>query len=246
MIERSKVASVVTELLGSAVLTYAVLAISRSGLFISYFIATTLALAFGLMVVAFGASVKGYFNPVITLGLWSLRKLQTLEAAVYIAVQFLGAVGASALFVYLTDQKLQSIAERSFDWRVFIAEAAGAMLLGLGVAAAVYRRYDSNKAAVTVGLALLVGVVVAASAANGFINPAIALGLQSWSKSYILGPIAGAVVGMYLYSLLYAPAGSFKTVLAPVAASVTKKPAAKRSKAARKPAAKRSTVRRKK
>jgi glycerol uptake facilitator-like aquaporin len=241
LIERSKVAMVLAEVLGSAMLTYMVLAISRSGLGISYFIASAVAIAFGLMTLLLNNVVRGYFNPVITLGLWSIRKLRTVEAVIYIAAQFLGAVGASALFVYLTDQKLQSIAETSFNWRVLIAEAAGTFVFAFGVAAAMYRSYEGFKAAVAVGGSLFLGVMVAAAASNGLVNPAVAVGLQSWSKGYDLGPILGAVVGMNLYSLLYAPlvapaevaaastgAKATQRVIAPVKKKPAKKATAKK------------------
>ncbi len=229
-IDRAKIAAVLAEALGSALLTYTVLAISHSGLGISYFIATAVGTAFALMVLLLSNVVRGFFNPVVTLGLWSLRKIQTLEAAVYIGAQFLGAVGASALFVYLTDQKLQSIAEKSFNWRVLIAEAAGTFVFGFGVAAVLYRGYEGLKQAAGMGTALFLGILVAGAGANGLINPAVAVGLQSWSKGYVLGPILGAVVGMNLYGLLYAPL----LLPAKVSTSVAAKPAARKSSSKRK------------
>ena len=37
---------------------------------------------------------------------------------------------------------------------------------------------------------------------NGILNPAVALALGSFNWIYLVGPIVGAVVGMWLFKLL--------------------------------------------
>ena len=53
------------------------------------------------------------------------------------------------------------------------------------------------------GFALLVGIIVAAAGSNGVLNPAVALGIGSFSYAYLLGPVVGGALGMVLYSNLH-------------------------------------------
>lgn len=199
MFGRPKIAMVVAEFLGAATLTSVVLAVSKSGVGFSYFIAGGLGLAMALLVLVVGSASAAHYNPAVTVGLWTVRKIRTLDAVVYLAAQFLGAVAAWRLVVYLTDQSLKNIAGRTFDWRVLVAEGLGALVLTLGVSAATYKGLKGLEWAAAVGGALFLGVLVASLASNGLINPAVALGVQSWSKAYVVGPLLGGVVGANLY-----------------------------------------------
>src|SRR5690606_29756089 len=93
----------------------------------------------------------------------------------------------------------------SFDWRVLVAEAVGALVFTFAFAAAVYQRYEGGKAAALIGGGLFMGIIIASVASNAILNPAVALGNQSWARAYIFGPIIGGVIGTNLYVLLFAP-----------------------------------------
>jgi glycerol uptake facilitator-like aquaporin len=49
---------------------------------------------------------------------------------------------------------------------------------------------------------LRLGIMMAAPISNGLLNPAVALGIGSFSASYVIGPIIGAVVAMLGYQFL--------------------------------------------
>ncbi len=52
-------------------------------------------------------------------------------------------------------------------------------------------------------LTLAVGFSLAAGAgSNGVLNPAVALGIGSFSLGYLIGPVIGAVLAMQLYRYL--------------------------------------------
>ena len=53
---------------------------------------------------------------------------------------------------------------------------------------------------VAIGGSLLLGVHFAAQTTNGVLNPAVALGIGSFSAPYIWGPIVGAIGGAVLSS----------------------------------------------
>ena len=198
MFGRQKIAVLVAEFVSTT--TLAMVALSMVGRTnFPLFLALASGLTVGLMGYLFGS----HTNPVITLGLWTMRKVQTAEAAVRVAVQMLGGVAAWQLSEYLVNNDLKNIAGDAFDWRIVVAEALGAFVLGMGVAAAVSRGYEASRVAVATGAAWAIGVLVASMASNGLLNPAVAVGVQSWSWAYAIGPILGGVVGMSLYGLLF-------------------------------------------
>lgn len=104
---------------------------------------------------------------------------------------------------YLLNQTLQKTATGGWNWRILVAEAVGTAIFGFGVAAAISKEGEKTKQAFIVGLSLLAGILVASLASNGLLNPAVAIGVRSVSYAYILGPIIGALVGMYLYVLFF-------------------------------------------
>lgn len=235
MFSRQKVAMVVAELMGVIVLVTAVYAMVARTTF-PLFGGLAAGLTLGVLVHTIGSASGAHVNPAITLGLWSIRKIKTLPAVAYIAAQMLGGYAAWMLINYFLGSDIQSLANK-FDWKVFIAEGVGALIFGFGVASAVYQKYEGQKLAFTVGASLTIGILVASLGSNGVLNPAVALGLQSWNWAYATGPIAGSIVGMNLYALLFAdevvlsrPRFSRRVALV----STTKKPAAKKKAATKK------------
>ncbi len=245
---RSKIAVLAAEFLGTAVLATVVINVSRSQIGIGYFVAIGAGLALGLLVLALGPISGGHFNPAVTIGLWTVRKIKSLTAAGYIVAQMLGGLAAWQLANYFAGAEIRSIANAQFDWRLLVAEAVGALVFTFLVASAVFQKYESGKAAAVIGGGLFAGIIVASLASNAILNPAVALANQSWSWAYAAGPIVGALIGMNLYVLVFAPVSSLlparvsavsttsgAKVITPKATAVKKKPvAAKKKTTARK------------
>lgn len=208
MFERKKIAMVLAEFLGTATLTLVVLAVvNKTGIGIPYFVSLMAGLTVVVGTLIFGAISGAHFNPAITLGLLSARRIKVLPAVVYIAAQLLGGFGAYLLYSYVVDSTLRNVGE--YNSRVLVAEALGAFVFSLGWAATVYHKLEAGKAAFLVGAAFTVGIVVASLGSAGLLNPALALGVRSWVwGTYVLGPVLGAVIGFNLYALLFAPADS--------------------------------------
>jgi hypothetical protein len=150
----------------------------------------------------------------MTIGLWTVRKLRTMQALSYLAVQLLGGAVAWELFVYLT--KVSGVHNTgTYSARILVAEATGTFVFAFVWAAAVYQRFNLFSKAVAIGGGLTVGSLVASLGSAGVLNPAVALGLHQWGwGTYVLGPILGAIVGFNLYNLLFV-----ETELAEVAES---------------------------
>lgn len=203
MFGRNKIAMVTAEFLGTGILTLVVLAVSKSTIGIPYFVGIAAGLVLVAMVFAFSKVSGTHINPAITLGLWTVRKVTTMRAVVYIAAQLLGAGAAYLLYTYFVGQTWDNTG--NFQSKVLVAETVGTFIFAMGIAAAVYQRFEVGKAAAVIGISLTLGVLVASVAGGGFLNPAVAFGARAWVwGSYVLGPVLGAVIAFNLYGLLFA------------------------------------------
>ncbi len=260
MLERKKIAMLVAEFLGTGVLTLAILTVQHSTIGIPYFVALAAGFTVAALSFVFASASGAHFNPAITLGLWSIRKIKTLPALSYVVVQLLGGWAAYGVFSYLMNTGYKAIsqtlqpADGHFLARILIAEAIGA-----GIFAVVWAAVAAQKlSAAVVGIGLTLGMLVAAAAtvtidptqgivkSLGIINPAVALGTRAWTiglsgsvgwATYALGPIIGGVSGFILYQLVFGEGpAAFKMTPATVAVksssakAVTKKTTAKKRK----------------
>ncbi len=208
MMERQKIAALTGELLGAGVLTLLILSVQRSTIGVPFFVAIAAGLAFTLMSFAVGGISGGHFNPAITIGFWTARRITTVRAVLYIVAQMLGAWLAYALYTYFVNNSLQSVGGH-YSGRILAAEAVGAGLFSFGFAAAVYQGYSRAVTASFCGLALVLGIVAASPASLGLLNPAVALGVRAWVLgTYVLGPVLGAIIGINLYALVFTENGA--------------------------------------
>jgi glycerol uptake facilitator-like aquaporin len=121
-----------------------------------------------------------------------------------VAAQLLGGGAAYWLYTYFIGQTWNNTSGK-FEAKIMIAEAVGAFIFSIAWAAAAYQRLEAGKAAAAVGIGLMLGVVIASSASFGLLNPAVALGVRSFSWAYVLGPVLGAIIGFNIYGFLFAP-----------------------------------------
>jgi glycerol uptake facilitator-like aquaporin len=251
MFRKNKLAMLVSEFLGTGVLTLAFLSLSHSQLSLPYFIATAAGLTLTLLVVALANISGAVFNPALTIGLWTVRKLKTVQAVSYIIVQLLGAAVAWYLFLYFT--KLNGVKNNgAYDARILVAETVGTFIFAFSIAAALYQRLSLGLKALMFGGGLVAGSLIASLGSAGILNPAIALSLHQWGwGTYVLGPVLGAVVGFNLYNLLFVETEvaevaeakteakvATRTVASRTSAVKAKKPAVTKKAPAKKPAPK--------
>jgi len=210
MLTRKKAAMILAEFLGAGFLTLAVLAVSKSSIGIPYFVALGAGLVAAMITLVLGAVSGAHANPLITIGLWSIRRIKTIPAIVYVAAQLLGGIAAYFTFTYFVGQTWNNTGD--FQNKVMVAEAVGGFIFSLGFAAVVFQKLRGGVAAAVIGLSLAAAVMVAAAGAGGIVNPAVALGARSWVwGTFVLGPVLGGIIGFNLYSLLFAPASELVT-----------------------------------
>lgn len=243
MFGRNKTAMVVAEFLGTAVLTLVVLSVQRSTIGIAYFVALAAGLTVATMSYVFTNVSGAHFNPAITIGAWTARKVKTLPALTYIVAQLLGGWVAYYVYTYFVNSNLQQIGGH-YTARIMLAEALGVFIFAFVWAAVAAQKLSAN----LVGAALSLGIVVASVASIGFLNPAVALGARAWDIwgtlglwTYAVGPVLGSIIAFNLYELVFSTSGfnftnpfrpgavaTVPTVSRPVVKSPTKKTTKKR------------------
>ncbi|MBC7582000.1 aquaporin [Aeromicrobium sp.] len=209
MFARNKVAMLMAEFLGTATLTLVVLSVQRSTIGIAYFVAIAAGLAFAALAYIFTNVSGAHFNPAITIGAMTTRRVKVLPGVTYIVAQLLGGWAAYGIYTYFVNSSLQQIGG-AFTARIMLAEA-----LGVFIFAFVWAAVASQKLSASLnGAGLTLGIIVASVASIGFLNPAVALGARAWDiwgtmgwGTYVLGPVVGSVIAFNLYELVFSEAG---------------------------------------
>ncbi len=196
--------SYIAEFVGAFTLSFVVLAAVSSTSPLPVAIPVIAGLTLGLFVHTIGAISGSHINPAVTIGLWSIKKIETKDAGFYIIAQIFGAALAIAMAKLLMIG-IPPAASMTFVLSEFIAEALGAFFFAFGIAAVVFGKVASDMSGIVVGGSLLLGVLIASlGGASGILNPAVAFALNSVTIVYFLAPVAGAVLGFQAYRLLLA------------------------------------------
>jgi len=185
--------------------------------------ATDLALANGLviavMVSSMGFISGGHFNPAVTLGFLTTRRIAPLLALWYWVVQFGGAALAALLLKWVLpagpetagNLGVPSLASGTGTGAAVVIEAVLTFFLVWVVFATMVDPRGAAKqiSGLAVGLTITFGVLMAFGLTGGAMNPARAFGPQlvgnHWSHFWIwyIGPFAGGVIAASLYELLF-------------------------------------------
>jgi len=175
---------------------------------------------FGL-IITFGAVSGGHFNPAVTLAAAALRRIDPVDAIVYILAQLSGGVlGALLVKGLLLDEgrasdygtpAVSSLLGGNFQG--FIVEALGTFVLVLVIlAVALNPRARQEWAPLAIGTALGLIVMVLGPLTGASVNPARWFGPAligdaiegSALVPYVLGPIVGALVAFLIYRFVIA------------------------------------------
>ena len=179
--------------------------------------------AFALMLViaALGTTSGGHFNPAVTVGMLSTRRIGFGDACAYIVMQVAGGVLAVLLVKALmngtgtaahfgapsvtTGRFLEGSAVKGM-----VAEAAGAFFLMWAVMGTVVNpRGERTWGPLVIGATLGLAVMCIAPLTGAGINPARAFGpalfggfgpAGDWLLAFVVGPVVGAVIAAQLYT----------------------------------------------
>jgi MIP family channel proteins len=221
-------AAYIAELVGTLLLTFAICTV------VVLFVATTASaqtgsdfavvglvhgiVLFGL-IITFGAASGGHFNPAVTVAAWITRRIDPVDAVVYILAQLSGGVlGALLVKGLLLDEgrasdygaaTISPLLANNFAGAV--VEGIGTFLLVLAVCAVAFNpRARKEWAPLAIGLTLGLSAMIFGPLTGSAVNPArwfgpALIGNQfdaAWA--YIVGPLVGALLAAAVYRFVIA------------------------------------------
>jgi MIP family channel proteins len=174
------------------------------------------------LILTFGEVSGGHFNPAITFAAWITRRIDPLDAVVYILAQLSGAVlGALMVKGILLDEgrasdygaaAISPLLGSSFA--AACVEGLGTFLLVLAVCAVAFNpRARQEWAPLAIGTTLGFAVMIFGPLTGGSFNPARWFGpaligdaFNGFSDSwpYVVGPLVGALVAACVYRFVIA------------------------------------------
>jgi glycerol uptake facilitator protein len=167
-----------------------------------------------------------HFNPAITAVMAALRQITPIDAAIYIVAQLSGAIAGALLTKALLEDEGKAVhygavlVSTRINGDIFpgmVVEALGTFfLVWVVVGVAVNPRATKEWAALAIGAALGMAVMVLGPLTGAGFNPARALGPAlvsgEWGGAgnfilvYVVAPVIGALVAGFLYfNLVIAP-----------------------------------------
>ncbi|MGZ4258637.1 MAG: aquaporin [Gaiellaceae bacterium] len=173
-------------------------------------------LAIGIMVSNLGHISGGHFNPAITLGFLSTRRIAPMRAGIYWVAQFGGAAFAAVLLRWFFHMPAMAASVPTLK-SGFGAGRGMALemvltffLVGTVFATAVDPRGSFKAVAgLTIGLIISIDVFVGGPITGAAVNPARAFGPElvsgHWSNAWIyyVGPALGGLIAAIAYEYLY-------------------------------------------
>jgi MIP family channel proteins len=170
-------------------------------------------LLFGLIVM-FGAASGGHFNPAVTIAAAAIRRIDPLDAVVYILAQLSGGVLGALLCKGLLEDEGRATnygaAEVSGllggNFQGAIVEALGTFCLVLVILAAVFSvKSAKDWAPLAIGTTLGFIVIVGGPLTGGAFNPARWFGPGLVANEfgdvwpYVIGPLVGALLAAAIF-----------------------------------------------
>ena len=176
-------------------------------------IAAACGLAYAIAVTATMNISGGHINPAITIGLWSIGRIESRKAALYVVAQLLGAVLAAVVLRWLMPAAAGhikqygalSVASDITLAGAILIEAVLTFLLAFAVMGTAVDPAAPKVGGFGIGLTLWVCILAGGPLTGAALNPARAFGpaliANFWvgQLAYWVGPILGAVVAMQVY-----------------------------------------------
>lgn len=143
------------------------------------FVLATVALTIGFQPLVFGLTLLvliitintisgAHVNPLVTFGLWSVKKFEGIKVPFYWAAQFAGALFALvAVQLYQGNELAISFSNFwQFDTKIAVAELIGAAIFALAITSVVQRKQVEAVKAAAIGLGLMAGLYVGGGLLN--------------------------------------------------------------------------------
>lgn len=179
-----------------------------------------------VMIQALGSISGGHFNPAVTIGLLSIKKISGADAAKYVIVQVIGGVlaGFTLALILKGLGTVVKFGSPSIDPSISLASGIALeaiftfVLVWTIVATAVNPDGPKEWAPIAIATSLALGVMLIGSLTGGSLNPARAFGpdftnmifgeggfgsVRNFVLAYLVAPISAGVLAATLYNGLY-------------------------------------------
>lgn len=244
MHESNYVRAYIAEFVGTFILVFSIIAAvtlyvgpaKDAGVALPNFAIPFIALAHGFAlfigIQTLGAISGGHFNPAVTIGLLSIRKIAAPQALVYVIAQVVGATAAAFVLALVLNDQGQAVAFGAPRLAHGVSLAGGLILEAMMVfllvwtivATAVSPRGPKEWAPAAIATALALGVLLIGTWTGASLNPARAFGpdltnalfgtsssdgfgsLTDFLIVYLIAPICGGVLAATAYNGLYVKA----------------------------------------
>ena len=173
-------------------------------------------LTYASMVFATIHTSGGHLNPVITLSLWFVRKIRSIDCLVYIMCQLLAGFLATFLLLFIFGNGIVDFSfglvsggqEVILQKAVSVEALMSAVLVFAYFSCIVYKRGPVSFGPLVLGFVVFSVYLFSFAVSGGVVNPAKALGPALVSGSYseltawIVGPLAGSLFA-FVYDFLF-------------------------------------------
>ena len=181
----------------------------------------SVALAHGIILAVLVSAtmrISGHFNPAVTIGFLTARRIEPIMAGIYIAAQLVGAIIAAYALKGLLPAQLteatrlggQSVASEVSMMQAIGLEAICTFFLVFVIfGTAVDPKAPGKIAGLAIGATIAAGIMAIGPFTGGSFNPArsfgpaVASGIFEAQAVYWIGPIVGAVLAALLYDTLF-------------------------------------------
>ena len=177
------------------------------------------ALAHGLVVMSFiytyGQHSGTHINPAVTIGLMVTGHIKITNAIMYIIMQIMGAITASALLSFILGGSDSGLGATQFNpesltsTQAIIIESILTFFLVNSIINTVINGNSSNLAGIVIGATLIFCILLGGPLTGASLNPARTIGPAIITGNmhqvlvYIIGPISGSVLASILYHFVY-------------------------------------------
>ena len=166
-------------------------------------------LIIAVMIYTLGHISGGHFNPAVSVAFYKNKTINILELITFIPSQIMGAIGASLLhkFFFGSGHNFGMTINKLTLVQGFLFELLITMFLMLTIiSVATDKRVSKSIASLSIGGTITVCSFVGGPFTGASMNPARSLGPAILHLDfnniimYILSPIIGAIIGLYLYN----------------------------------------------
>jgi MIP family channel proteins len=186
---------------------------------------SALGIAFGfglglaLAITAFGHISGGHFNPAVTIGLTIARRFEATEVIQYWIAQLVGGFVAVCVMAIVYDTNVTDALSTNpgvgiDDWGALVLEIVATALFVMVVATVASDErapWQGVMAPLMIGLFIFTAAVTVGPSSGGSFNPARSLDPVIWNQDwsnvwiYVVGPLAGGIIGGAVWAAMSGP-----------------------------------------